>query len=142
MNEQLKSTNDASLVLCVVDFSEASNRALRWAVKMARCLNAHITILHTFRLLQSKNGEVLSLKRKKEEEAANQFKAIEKDVLVPEKISYDFRTEVGFFTDRVEDYASRNSIELLVIDKTMIDKNMETFEELIKNLQIPLVVIP
>ena len=130
------------MILCVVDFSETSNRALSWAVKMARCLNAHMTVLYTFRLLQSKNGEVLSMKRQKEEEAVIQFNTLEKNLLLGKQVSYDFKTEVGFFTDRIEDYTTKNSIELLVIGKTMTEGNKETFEELIKNLQIPLAIIP
>jgi Universal stress protein family len=143
MNRQLeRSDKEPSMILCVVDFSEASHRALRWTVKIARCLDTHVTVLYTFRLTQSKNGEALSLKRKKEEEAVIQFRAMENDLLIGKDLSYDFRTEVGFFTDRIEDYIAKNTIQLLVIGKTLPEGNKETFEELIKNLQIPLVIIP
>jgi len=143
MNGNLRQAEQSpSLILCVVDFSESSGRAVEWAAQMAQTTHAHVTVLHTFRLIQFKNGEVFAMKKRKEEEALIQFSAIENKLLYGKKISYDFKAEVGFITDRIESYASRNSILFLVIDKSICERNKESFEELLKNIHIPLVIIP
>jgi hypothetical protein len=82
----------SSMILCLVDFSESSNRALQWAVQMADILHAPITVLHVFRLLQSKSGEALLMKKAKEADANSHFVELERSLLLNKKINYDFKT--------------------------------------------------
>ncbi|HEY5823099.1 MAG TPA: universal stress protein [Cyclobacteriaceae bacterium] len=131
-----------SIILCLIDFSESSTRALQWAVQMADIQHAHVTVLHVFRLLKSKNGEALLMKKAKEAEANSHFVELERSLLLNKKISYDFKTEVGFINDRIDDYTSKNAIQFLVIDKSLTECNRESFDELLKNVQIPMVIIP
>lgn len=137
-----KGEQSPALILCLVDFSESSNRALQWAVQMAHVLQAHITVLHVFRLLQSKNGEALMLKKAKEADAISHFIELERSLLRDKDISYDFKTEVGFITDRIDDHTRNNLIRFVVTDKSMTERNKESFDELIKKIQIPMVIIP
>lgn len=142
MNGYLHPSDEESLILCAVDFSESSNRSLQWAVQMAQLLQAHLTILHTFRLIHPKGIEAMVMKRKKEEDAITNFTSLEKRMLEGKAVSYDFKTEVGFITDRIEDYSRKNSIHFLVLGNHLVETNKETFDELVKNIEIPLVIIP
>lgn len=130
-----------SSILCVVDFSESSKRSIAWSVQMALLLNLHITLLHTFRLLQYNKEDVFLMKRKKESESLSRFVALEKTLLTDKRISYDFKTEVGLITDRINHFIVKNVTSLIVINKTIIEENRETFEELLSSVLLPIVII-
>jgi nucleotide-binding universal stress UspA family protein len=128
-------------ILCATDFSDSSKEALELAVALAKRLNSHLTILYTYRLLKQ-NGEVLFIKSKMEEEGLRKFRALETEFLLGAGISYDFKTEVGFVDDRIEAHTKANKISFLVMGKNMSVGNKESFDELVENLQAPLVIVP
>ncbi|HEY8934102.1 MAG TPA: universal stress protein [Cyclobacteriaceae bacterium] len=129
-------------ILCTIDFSESSRQTMKCAATLARDLHAHLTILYTYRLIRVKNDEVFERKKKIEERAAQNFIAIEEELLKDLGISYDFKTEVGFVADRVEAYTRKTPIGFLVIDKNMTVESKETFDELMENMQVPMVIVP
>jgi len=128
-------------ILCTIDFSASSRHTLQCAVSLAKDLQAHLTVLYTYRLIRVKNEEVVEGKKKIEAAAALNFAAIE-EVLRGEGISYDFKTEVGFVVDRIEAFAKESSLGFVVIDKNMNVNNKEAFDELIEHLQVPVVIVP
>ena len=128
-------------ILCTTDFSESSKEALKWSISLAKKLGSSLTILYTYRLFKQ-NGEAVAMKKKMEEEATRNFKQLEKEMLQGTGIIYNFKTEVGFVSDRVEDHAKKNSISFLVMGKNMTTGNKETFEELVGHIKIPLVIVP
>lgn len=128
-------------ILCLIDFSEASRKALQWATEMAELSQAHLTILYSYRLLQAK-AEALQNKKQKEVEALKKFLQWETEVLNNKQIRYDFRTEVGFMDDRVEAYVSKNPVSMLVIPKGIIPENNETVRQIFDKLSVPLVIVP
>jgi nucleotide-binding universal stress UspA family protein len=130
-----------STILFITDFSQSSNRALRWAVEMAEKIKGHITVLHTFRLLKS-DGKALQMKQNREEQAFTDFAALENSMLKGHPISYDFKTEVGFFTDRIDSHAKTHTIDLLVLSKNLSEENKELFDELVHRIRMPLAIIP
>lgn len=132
----------AKTILCTIDFSDSSRQALEWAVTIARQMKAHLTVLYTFRLLHARNGEVLNLKREMEQNAYSQFASLEKDILYGKGISYDFRTEIGFTSDRIEDHARKNSLNFLIMDKNISSSTKENFDQLMEHLQVPTLLIP
>ncbi len=143
MNGHSLLKNKQSLtILCAIDFSESSRHALTWTIGMAEPLQAHVVILYTFRLLQSKSGEALATKRKMEELVAHDFSLIEKELLHNHPVSYEFRTEVGFVSDRIEDFLKKNNIHLIVVGKTRGDDNRETLNGLIEGIKIPIMIVP
>lgn len=139
-------TTESSLktILCTIDFSQSTRHSLEWAVTMARQLRAHLSILYTYRLIQSRTGEivVVNLKKNIEQEARQKFEALEKQYLLGEGISYDFKIEVGFVSDRIEDRAKKNSLDFVVMDKSMRANSNESFEELMEHIHVPMLVIP
>ena len=132
----------ANSILCTIDLSESSKPAIRWAVTMAQQLKMHLTILYTYRLLQYRNGEVLQLKREMEDEAKKQFIILEKELLMGRGIAYDFKTEVGFVTDRIEDHARKNSLSFLVMNKNANESGKETIDDLMEHIHVPVLLVP
>jgi len=134
-----------STILCTIDFTDASKDALRWAVNISRQLKTHLTVLYVYRLLNGepvKNGQAVQMKRKLEEDAKTKFASLEKEVLEGQGVVYDFITEVGFVTDRIADHAKNKSVRFLVMDKNMGAGSRESYDELIKHIDVPLVIVP
>lgn len=130
-------------ILCVIDFSESSKKALQWAVQNASTDKSHLTILYPYRLIHVPYGEsAMALRKKIEEEANRNFQILEKDLLLNKHISYDFKTEVGFIADRVEEHTKNQPINFLVIDKNIRTNNKESFDDLMENMHVPMVIIP
>lgn len=77
-----------------------------------------------------------------EDEARQKFTFIEKNHLAGQGISYDFKIEVGFVSDRIEDHAKRNTLNFLVLDKNIKIDNNETLEELLEHIHVPMLLIP
>ena len=134
--------NPANSILCTIDFSKSSREAVQWAVQLAQQLNAHITILYTYRLIQYRPGEALQLKRDIEASATHQFELLEKELLENKGVSYDFKVEIGFVADRVEDYAKKNSLNVLITNKNLHNGGRESLDELIEHIRVPLLVVP
>jgi hypothetical protein len=78
----------------------------------------------------------------RKEEGLRKFKAVEKEFLEGSGISYDFKVEVGFVDDRIEEHMKINKISFLVMAKNMSVRNRESFDELVENLRAPLVIVP
>jgi len=130
-------------ILCVIDFSESSKNALQWALENARIHKSHLTILYSYRLTHAQYGEsIIALRKKIEDEAHKNFRVLEHDLLLDKQISYDFKTEVGFVADRVEEHAKKHPIDFLVIDKSIRMSNKESFDDLVEHMQVPLVIVP
>jgi hypothetical protein len=128
-------------VLCTIDFTESSKETLKWCVLLCKKLKCRLTLLYTYRLFKQ-NGEAIPLKKQMEEEATKNFVLLEKELLVGKGIPYDFQIEVGFIDDRIEEHAKKNKLSFLVMDKGMSLRNKEVFDDLVKQLQIPLVIVP
>lgn len=109
---------------------------------MARQLRAHLTILYTYRLIQPRSGEIFNQKKVIEQEAKQKFEVLERDYLANTGVSYDFKIEVGFITDRIEDRAKKNTLDFVVMDKTMRANSNESLEELMEHIHVPLLFVP
>jgi nucleotide-binding universal stress UspA family protein len=129
-------------ILCTVDFSESSRDALKWAVSVAKLLNSSITILYTYRLLNSTNAEATELKKKIEDNARKNFVILEKEILSGCGVPYEFKVEVGFISNRVKHYTKNDSVRFVVMSNKMNSSNKETFDELAETMQVPLVIVP
>lgn len=109
---------------------------------MARQLRAHLSILYTYRLIQSSSGEIVHFKKNIEHEARQKFEILEKEYLLSNGISYDFKVEVGFVSDRIEDRVRKDSPDFVILDKTLRANSNESFEELMENIHVPLLIVP
>jgi nucleotide-binding universal stress UspA family protein len=129
-------------ILCTIDFSEASRQALKWAVQFAKTQASHLTILYTYRLTKNMTGEVVEWKKKKEEEAKQKFAAVENECLAMTGIVYEFKIEVGFMADRIEEHLKKYETSFLVIDKNMCSQSKDTFDDLMEHVTVPMVIVP
>jgi len=129
-------------ILCTVDFSATTQQSIEWGIIMARQLRAHLTILFVYRLILDRGGEIFHLKKAIEEEAQRKFNELEKDFLNGQGLSYDFKIEVGFVSDRIEDYAKKTSLRFLVINRSIESNSNETLDELFEHIHIPMLLVP
>jgi hypothetical protein len=129
-------------ILCTIDFSESSRDVLKYAVNLSKQFKSHITVLYTYRLFSSQNGALSELRKKMEENAKENFIILEKEILSGSGVSYDFKAEIGFVSNRVEEYAKKNGVSFLVMGKKMNGSSKESFDELAENLQVPLLIVP
>jgi Universal stress protein family len=124
----------------VIDFSESSEKALKWAAGMAVKLNSHLTVVHPYRLNQLKKKEdMLLVKKNIDEDALKNFEKISRDIFGGELLSYDFYVEVGFIPDRVQEHSRRNELLFMVLSKKLAS-NDEILAELIEQSKVPLVI--
>lgn len=129
-------------ILCTIDFSQSTRHSLEWAVSMAHQLRAHLSILYTYRLIQPRSGEIFNQKKIIEQEAKQKFEVLEKEYLLDTGISYDFKIEVGFVSDRIEDHAKKNAVNFVVMDKHVRTNSNESFDELMEHIHVPMLLIP
>jgi len=134
-------------VLCAIDFSESSVQSIKWANKLALGTRAHLNILFSYRLIQAdKTADVLSFKRKTEEEARIKYAEIEKTVLAESPTSRTFITEIGFFPDNIENFVRKNPSSIIVMSEALVelihDHKNETLMHFLKGLDVPLLVVP
>lgn len=128
-------------ILCATDFSEASRNVVMWSVRFAQSIQSHLTILYTFRIFKS-NGQAVEMKKKLFDDATRKFEVLEKELLASSGISYDFKIEIGFVGDRIEEHIKKNNVSFLVMGRDMSVDNRENFNELMDRLRKPLVIIP
>jgi K+-sensing histidine kinase KdpD len=129
-------------ILCTIDFSPQSKHTLRCAAQLADDLRAHLTILYAYRLIKVKNEEIFETKKKIEEEATAKFSALESELLKNFTITYDFKKEVGFVTDRIEAHTKEKPLGFIVLNKSMRENYIESFDEFVDTLSVPAIIVP
>lgn len=114
---------------------------------MAQLYKAQVTFLFCYRLISVDDaGESLNMKRDMEASALRQFDEIEKQYMKATNIPYQFVTEVGFFSSRIEQFIRKTPVSLLVIGNSMVEnfnehKNL-SFEQFISTIKVPVVIAP
>lgn len=128
-------------ILCAIDLTDSSRDALRWAVTLAKKLKSPLTILHAYRLTKPQKEEAVEMKKDIEIEATKKFGLLEKEFLAGQGVTYEFKSEVGFVSDRVKDHLKRNSISFVVLAKGN-PPNKESYEALMDSSKVPVIVVP
>jgi hypothetical protein len=139
--------NMKNQILCAIDFSESSVQPLIWANKIALGMGAHLNILYSYRLIQAGNtADVLSFKRKTEEESKMKYAEIEKTAFNGTTAPKSFITEIGFFSDNIENFIRKNPSTVLVMSEPLAefiyDHKNQTLMQFMKVLKVPLLVVP
>jgi hypothetical protein len=133
-------------ILCAIDFSESSVQPLKWANKIALATGAHLNILYSYRLIQANSADVLSFKRKTEEESKMKYAEIEKTAFYGTTAPKSFITEIGFFSDNIENFIRKNPSTLVVLSEPLAefiyDHKNQTLMHFLKRLKVPLLVVP
>lgn len=82
------------------------------------------------------------VKKAIEEKARQRFSPIEKECLSGKGVSYDFKIEVGFISDRIEYHSRQKKLNLIIMDKQVRGNNNENLEELMEHVDVPLLLVP
>ncbi len=128
-------------ILCVIDFSDSSLQALRWAIPEAQKHSYHISVLYPYRLDQPKQREeVVQSKKAMDADAVEKFDRMVSGMLREGKVSFNFKSEVGFLRDRIREHASKNNVVMLVMGKELAGE--ESFKDLIEEVDVPAVIVP
>jgi len=77
-----------------------------------------------------------------EAETQQKFLELEKLNLSKSGVTYEFKIEIGFITDRIGDYALKNDLVFVVMDKTANAGSIELLDELLKFMRVPLMLCP
>jgi len=141
-NEE-KTNGQTPAVLCLIDFSEASRQALKWAAEEAWKQHTQLTVLYPYRLnqLQGRDG-LAKLRQGLDTEAIFNFQKLAEATLNEIPIKYEFKPEIGFITDRVYAHSHVKEFSMLVISKHLAATNREYMMELIDLIKFPLVIVP
>jgi nucleotide-binding universal stress UspA family protein len=134
-------------ILCAIDFSESSIHALRWANKIALGTGAHLSVLYSYRLIQTgKVADILSFKRRMEEENRRRFAEIEQTALEGQATLRSFILEIGFYSDNIENFVRKNPSTLVVLSEELAnaiyDHKGQTLLHFLKTLNVPLLIVP
>jgi nucleotide-binding universal stress UspA family protein len=134
-------------ILYAIDFSESSVRSLQWASKLANDMGAHLAVLFSYRLTQTgKLSELRAFKRKTEEEAKEKYLALCESLNIKENPAQSFITEIGFYSDNIENFVRKNPSTLVVLSETMAneiyDHTGQNLIQFLKQLNVPLLIVP
>ncbi len=133
-------------ILCAIEFTESSAAALQWAARLARTSKGNLSVLYSYRLLQSgKLNDIVSFRKKTEEEARKKFALMEKAVIDGE-VPATFIPEIGFYSDNIENFIRKNPMTLVVLSEFMAnaiyDHKGQTLAHFLKALRVPLLIVP
>jgi hypothetical protein len=143
VNTLVPFSTTAKSILCLIDFSEDSIQALRWTAELAVKLHAHMTIVHPYRLVHAdKTDDLVQAKKELDTKASQNFEKIAVEVFKGADVTYDFRPEVGFIYDRVRDHLRRSKILFVAIEKKFALNKKEALDQLIEQVEVPLLIIP
>jgi hypothetical protein len=137
-----KDKTSPSTILCLIDLSESSRKAVEWSIALSKKLNAHLTVIFNYRLDGERKEDAVQAKRNRDVKAAHDFAEIEQELFRNAGIHYDLRSEIGFAYDRIEEHARKKNILFAVVQKKMAFDQKDFVEELVDKIQVPLVIIP
>lgn len=132
-------------ILCMIDLSDDSTRALEIAAKSASERQAELVVLYPYRLKsQGIKDNKSTLKQRLEEEAYSRFDHLKQLVQGLETVPYVFSPEVGFEVDRLEAHLFSRSVERVFFCKAISSQaDMATeLNDFLKSLSIPVVLVP
>jgi hypothetical protein len=133
-------------ILCAIDFSESSVPAIQWAFKVAKGSDTILAVMYSYRLLQTgKLNDIVSFKRKTEEDSRRKFAEMEKVVFAGD-VPVTFITEIGFFSDNIENFIRKNPQTMVVLSQSMAntiyDHKGQSLNHFLKALKVPVLIAP
>jgi hypothetical protein len=130
-------------ILCAIDFSDGSREALKSAIYMAEQYKTPLTVLYPYRLNQvEKQADVSQLRKSIDQDASKNFSELTQKYLKDTGVICEFRPEVGFLHDRIYAFTKKNKTGLLVLSKRVVVNNKDGLNDMLDQLQIPLLIVP
>jgi hypothetical protein len=132
-------------ILCALDFSESSTDAMKAALEMAARFETHVMVLFAYRLVQT-NGALAEYRKNMEAASLQKFETLMSKLSLKDSVPYEFRSEIGFLTDRLEVYDAQNKIGLMVMSQDMINSIDEqkgiSMRDFVRTIKTPLLIVP
>ena len=133
-------------ILCALDFSEASDHVIKVALEVAAQKRSHLVILYAFRLIQTRTQNIAEFRNSMVEKARADFEAIVKRLKINGEVPYEFHSEIGFLSDRIEAYLKTNTVDMIVMSQNLAHSINEhkglTFEHFLDSTKIPILIVP
>jgi nucleotide-binding universal stress UspA family protein len=133
-------------VLCALDFSESSPWVMRSAIEVAVRHRTSLIVLFSYRLVHPFDGTIAEYRKSVESKARASFDELIKKVSVQGNVKFEFRSEIGFLSDRIEAYIEKNDVGVIVIGHEMANAMNEhkgmSLQQFIKNLKVPILIVP
>lgn len=134
-------------ILCVVDFSETSEKVLKVAADLANASKAHLIVLFPYRLIdQDHGGDINALKTRLETEAKRKFQDLTNCLPGLKKVVLEFHPEIGFVVGRINAYLAKNNIDIVIIGEHQVkERNNQhngDLEKLISTSRVPFIIVP
>ncbi|QCK13611.1 universal stress protein [Mangrovivirga cuniculi] len=122
-----------SHILVPVNFSNASYTGLKYAIDIARQLNAKLTVLHVFNIPQPVGGLPLYVEEENDpavfsSSIAKKFKKLEEEYLSNSGIAYELKFKLGYLETRLSAFVEQEKVDLIVLGK----KNPSGFMSFLK----------
>jgi hypothetical protein len=133
-------------VLCALDFSESSSSVMKSALDMAVQYKTSLIILFSYRLVQPLGGGIAEYRKNMESLAKQNFESLLQKVEINNGIHYEFRSEIGFLSDRIEAYVAQNKVGLVVMSQEMAnginDHKGLSLDHFLNHIKIPVLIVP
>lgn len=133
-------------VLCAIDFSESSPPVMRCAIEVALRHKTSIIVLFSYRLAQPYEGTIGDYRKNIEHKAKESFEELISKVSLLGNVKYEFRSEIGFLSDRIEAYVKKNDVGVIVIGhemaNSMNDHKGLSLQQFISNIKVPILIVP
>lgn len=127
----------------MIDLSDDSQRALAQAARTARENRSELVVLYPYRLKNQQVGEhFITLKQRLEREAYSRFETLKKNIKDLEIVPYTFSPEVGFGTNRLEAHLQTKPVENIFLCKSIASQADNDWQAFVKELHIPIEMIP
>jgi nucleotide-binding universal stress UspA family protein len=134
------------VILCAVDFSEASDTVVKVALEMAAQKQENLVILYAYRLLQTDSQDIKSYRNTMEQRAKAEFAALARRLNINGEVPLEFRAEIGFLSDRIDIYKQKNEVDSIVIGQRLAYAINEhkglSFEQFLDEANVPVLVVP
>ncbi len=133
-------------ILCALDFTETSDQVIKVALELAAQKHTNLVVLYAYRLLQPKNQDIAEYRKDIETRAREDFDGIVKRLHINGDVPYEFRSEIGFLSDRIEVYLKKHAVDVIVMSQSLAHNINEhkglTFEHFLDSTKIPVLVVP
>lgn len=129
-------------ILCIIDFSESSIDALKCAADLSTHYKTPLSVVYPYRLVPGQQEDAATVKKKNEAIAKKKFETIEQEVLNGKNLQVSFSPEIGFISDRIQDFAKKNTLLFVVMGKRMNSNTEENIMETLSSIKVPLVLLP
>lgn len=119
---------------------------MKRALELATERKGALTFLFSYRIVQPTGSTLADYRKSMETKAKQDFDTLVQQLIVNSSVPYEFRSEIGFLSDRIDAFIKKNDVELIVLGEDMVNSINEhkgfSLEKHIQDEKIPLFIVP